>query len=79
MSVAPETTSHHPPQAAVGAKVKDNDMMTTRQAIEICRQEAAKNTGEIRQALTLIADVAQHHAERNRRNKQRQRAKARAA
>ena len=40
-------------------------MMTTRQAIEICRAEAARNTGVIRQALTLCADVAQHHAERN--------------
>ena len=51
--------------------------MTTREAVAICRAEAVKNTGPLRDALELCAAVAEHHAERNRQNKRRQRQKAR--
>ena len=45
--------------------------MTTREAISLTRQEARKNTGEIRDALNICAVITERHAERNRRNKQR--------
>ena len=50
-------------------------MMTTQEAAAICQAEALKHQGMMRQALEICAAVALHHSNRNRRNKQRQRAK----
>ena len=36
--------------------------MTIPDAIKIVRQEAAKNTGDLRAALTMLADLAQEGA-----------------
>ena len=53
--------------------------MTTREAIVIVREQAAKETGPVREALQLVATIAEHHADRNRKNKRRQREKEREA
>ncbi len=52
--------------------------MTTREAIAICREQAAEERGVTREALLIVAAIAEHHADRNRQNKRRQRSKARA-
>ena len=52
--------------------------MTTREAIAIVREQAAKESGPTREALLLCATIAEHHAESNRRNKRRQRAREKA-
>lgn len=49
--------------------------MTTREAIEIVREQAAEERGVTREALLLVASIAEHHAERNRKNKRRHRAR----
>lgn len=51
--------------------------MTTREAIAIVRAQAAKESGPIREAMSLVATIAEHHADRNRKNKRRQRARER--
>jgi len=51
------------------------DRMTTREAIAIVREQAAKESGPVRDALLLCATIAEHHADRNRKNKRRQRAR----
>ena len=53
--------------------------MTTREAIAIVREQAKYHGQTVREALLLCAAVAEHHAERNRRNKRRQRAREREA
>ena len=50
--------------------------MTTREAIALCRAQAMKESGPIREALETCAAVAEHHADRNRKNKRRQRERA---
>ena len=54
--------------------------MTTREAISIVRDYAPIVTGceNLHAALLTVAAIAEHHAERNRQNKRRQRSKARA-
>ncbi len=52
--------------------------MTTREAIAITYAQAAKESDTVREALNLCAIIAEHHADRNRKNKRRQRSKARA-
>lgn len=47
--------------------------MTTREAIAIVRDEAKYHGQTVREALLLVATIAEHHAERNRMNKRRQR------
>lgn len=49
--------------------------MTTREAIAIVREQAAEERGVTREALLIVAAIAEHHAYRNRRNKRRQRAR----
>ena len=45
--------------------------MTTREAIAIVREQAAKESGPIREAMSLVATIAEYHRNRNRHNKQR--------
>ena len=47
--------------------------MTTREAIAIVREQAAEERGVTREAILLVATIAEHHADRNRKNKRRQR------
>lgn len=49
--------------------------MTLDEAIAIVRDEAKYVSPLVRDALLLVATIAEHHAERNRKNKRRQRAR----
>lgn len=49
--------------------------MTTREAIAIVRDEAKYHGQTVREALLIVATIAEHHAYRNRKNKRRQRAR----
>ena len=49
--------------------------MTTREAIAIVREQAAGHGHTVREALLIVATIAEHHADRNRKNKRRQRAR----
>lgn len=52
--------------------------MTISEAVSTVRAQAAKESGPIRDAMLLCATIAEHHAERNRRNKRRQRTREKA-
>ena len=52
--------------------------MTTREAIAIVREQAASHGQTVREALLIVATIAEHHADRNRKNKRRQREKEKA-
>lgn len=51
--------------------------MTTREAIAIVRSyvQSVNCWNYLREALLLVATIAEHHADRNRKNKRRQREK----
>lgn len=53
------------------------DRMTTREAIAIVRDYAPTVTdcAKLHAALLTVATIAEHHADRNRKNKRRQRAR----
>ena len=47
--------------------------MTIMDAVVIVRGQAAKETGEVRSALTMLADLAEYHHKRQYRRKARRR------